>query len=186
MKVGQIFLWESNRWNRFLSDSSGKRCFGQSTIHISIFIVIVCLLLAFLRLLTSLESLLLVSLISLASLLLLACLLLHNPLVLLVFLLLLAFLLLPDSLSILVSCVTVAGNIYVQYLTVQWDISGYQIIGLRLSDCHFFLLSDYLKLLDIRSRPQSIGLSDIGLTKNYRLPTSVHYILLTAFSQADS
>jgi hypothetical protein len=46
----------------------------------------------------------------------------------------------------------------------------------------FFLLSDYQnieyqigefkKLSDIGSRPQSIGLSDIGLRKNYQLPTS--------------
>jgi hypothetical protein len=29
-----------------------------------------------------------------------------------------------------------------------------------------------LDIMDIRSRPQSIGLSDMGLRKNYRLPTS--------------
>jgi hypothetical protein len=55
-------------------------------------------------------------------------------------------------------------------------------IGQWLSDCHFFLLSNYWnieycisefkELSDIGSRPQSIRLSDIGLRKNYWLPIS--------------
>jgi hypothetical protein len=49
-----------------------------------------------------------------------------------------------------------------------------------MSDCNFFLLSNYRNieyhigefgLLDIGSRPQSIGQSDIGFRKNDRLPT---------------
>ncbi len=52
-------------------------------------------------------------------------------------------------------------------------------IGLWLSNCIFFSsnyrnikyrIGKFKKLLDIGSRPQSIGLSDIGLRKNYRLP----------------
>ncbi len=53
------------------------------------------------------------------------------------------------------------------YWTVKCDIlQDYRTIGLLLSDCNLFLLSD------IGSRPQSIGLSDVGLRKNQRLPTS--------------
>ncbi len=51
------------------------------------------------------------------------------------------------------------------YWTVQCDIlQDYRTIGLLLSDCKFFLLSD------IGSRPQSIGLSDIGLRKTNGCP----------------
>ncbi len=64
----------------------------------------------------------------------------------------------------------------------------YCTIGLGLSDWIFFSvieLSEYrisywrihetIGLSDIGSRRQSIWLSDIGLRKNYRLPTSAHH-----------
>jgi len=39
-----------------------------------------------------------------------------------------------------------------------------------------------IRFLDIGSRPQSIGLSDIGLRKYYRLPTSAQsHILIWDF-----
>jgi hypothetical protein len=72
----------------------------------------------------------------------------------------------------------------ISLLTVLYNKTyiGHRTIRLRLSDCHFFLLSNYQtieyqtgefeKLSDIGSRPQSIGLSDIGHIKNYRSPTS--------------
>ncbi len=63
---------------------------------------------------------------------------------------------------------------------VEWEVLQYRTIGIWLSACNFFLLSNYrnieyliveletIGLSDIGSRPQSIGLSDIGLGKNYR------------------
>ncbi len=68
------------------------------------------------------------------------------------------------------------------YWTVQWDkLLNYQTIGLWLRG-YFILLSKYRniefrigeckKLSDIGSRPQFIGLSNIGLGKNYQLPPS--------------
>jgi hypothetical protein len=36
----------------------------------------------------------------------------------------------------------------------------------------YWRIQETIGLPDIGSRPQSIGLSDIGLRKNYRLPTS--------------
>jgi hypothetical protein len=91
-------------------------------------------------------------------------------LLLLAVLLLLAFLLLKAFLLLLASLMHPAVPIFTSrltYWTVQCDIlQDYRTIGLLLSDCNFFLLSD------IGSRPQSIGLSDIGLRKNQRLHTS--------------
>jgi hypothetical protein len=71
------------------------------------------------------------------------------------------------------------------YWIVEWDVLHYRI-GLWLSDIFSAIeLSEnrisywriqetigLLDIMDIRSRPQSIGLSDMGLRKNYRLPTS--------------
>ncbi len=70
---------------------------------------------------------------------------------------------------------------------VEWDILHYGTIGIWLSNCNFFLLSNdqniYCNIvlansrnyqnLRYGSRPQSIRLSDIRFRKNYRLRISV-------------
>jgi hypothetical protein len=74
------------------------------------------------------------------------------------------------SLPILATLYYCSWYLYVLYYTMR------HIEAIKLSD---YLISDWriretIGLSDIGSRPQSIRLSDIGLTKNYRLPTS-HY-----------
>ncbi len=69
-----------------------------------------------------------------------------------------------------------------------WDVLHYRTIGLWLSDCNFFLLSNYrnieyrigelTKLLDYRISDQGLNLSDYRISeseKNYRLTTSKGY-----------
>ncbi len=136
--------------------------------------------------------LLLASLVLLASLLLLAHLLMSVCLMLLAFLLLLAAAWFPTfigvpavafipnvdgafavaiaSLPILASLSYCSWYLYVLYYTMR------HIKAIELSD---YLISEWqfretIGLSDFGSRPQSIKLSDIGLTKNYWLPTS-HY-----------
>jgi hypothetical protein len=65
-------------------------------------------------------------------------------------------------------------------------LQDYQTIVLWLLDCYFsaiglseYQISDWriqetIGLSDMASRPQSIGLSDIGLRKNHRVPTSAY------------
>jgi hypothetical protein len=55
------------------------------------------------------------------------------------------------------------------YRTVIFLPSNYRNIEYRIGE---------FKLSDIGSRPQSIGLSDIGLRKNYRLPTSGFNVIM--------
>jgi hypothetical protein len=52
---------------------------------------------------------------------------------------------------------------------VLYFISAIELSEYRKS---YWRIQETIGLSDIESRPQSIGLSDIGIRKNYRLPTS--------------
>jgi hypothetical protein len=100
----------------------------------------------------------------------------------------LAFLLLMAFLLFLASLLILAFLFYwwLYILTVQWDILlDYRTIAIELLFFSAIGLSDHwvsdwwiqetIRLLDIRPRSQSIGLSDIGLRKNYRLAASYYH-----------
>jgi hypothetical protein len=144
-------------------------------------------------------SLLLGSLLLLESLVLLAFLLLLSSLLLLGFLRVLAFLLLLSSLVLLTFLLILASlcycswYLYILYCTMRHiRPSDYRTTAIEQSDsCYqtIFLPSDYRnieyrageleKLSDYRTSVEgpSTGLSDIGLTKIYRLPSSAKFFL---------
>ncbi len=79
-------------------------------------------------------------------------------------------------------CVIVSG-IPIRTILYKETYIGHRIIGVRLSDCNFSFIgiSEYRRLdlansrnyRTIGSGSQPIGLSDNGVTKNYRLTNSV-------------
>jgi hypothetical protein len=96
-------------------------------------------------------------------------------LLLLAFLLLTAFFLLLASLLILSwwLCRRMRRITQSDYQTIGlWQSVFFSAIKLLEYQISYWPIQETIGLWDIRSRPQSIGLSNIGLRKNYWLPTS--------------
>jgi hypothetical protein len=58
------------------------------------------------------------------------------------------------------------------YRTMAIELYFFSAIELSEYRISYWRIQETIRLSDIGSRPQSIELSDIGLRKNYRFPTS--------------